>query len=92
MTEIEKIRKRKNVGNSLKWFFYIVGMLMMLLTIGMASNPSCQGMAIPFVYCGIFNFFIGYELNNRKIHKELVQEIDTLRRELEEIKATGKQP
>jgi len=64
---------------------------MMLLTIDMASNPSSKGMVFPFVYVAIFNFLIFFQHIDRKLHKELVQEIDTLRRELEPFKMTGKQ-
>lgn len=86
MTEIEKIRSRNIGSDSQRWVSIVVAVA--LVFVAMAS--SNQMGAIANVWLSIVVFLGGYHFSDRKLHKELVQEIDTMRRELEEIKMTGK--
>ncbi len=86
MTEIEKTRERTSPGEWQKWLFLLLAFGLLLSAMIQSTLLNHQTGAIASVWLSIVVYLGGYRVSDRRLHKELVQEMDTLRRELEQTK------
>ena len=87
MTEIEKTRESKNPTSWEKWIYFAVSMALLSSAIIQASLPTHEIGAIASVLLFVFVYLSAYRVADHRLHKELVQELDALRRELDQLKA-----
>jgi sensor domain CHASE-containing protein len=87
MTEIQKTRESKNPTPWEKWLTSAVAIALLSSAIIQAPFPNHQIGAIASVVLFVLVYLSAYRVAERRLHKELVQELDAVRRELEQLKA-----
>ena len=91
-TEIEKTRQRAYPGEWQKWFSLVVS-CGLIFSAMVHLTPLHDHFGVPFlIFLSLLVYLGGYNVSVRRLSKELVQEIDTLRRELEELKKRASNP
>ena len=91
-TEIEKTRQRAYPGDWQKWFGIVVSLVLIFSAMFQSTLPNHQFGATACVFLSLLTYMGVYNFSDRRLTKELVQEMDTLRRELEELKKRGSNP
>jgi len=83
MTEIQKMRESKNPTRREKWIAFAVAMAFLCSAIIRANHEIG---AIASVSLFVVAYLAAYRVGERRMHKEVVQELDALRWKLEQLK------
>ena len=86
MTEIQKARQRSNPGDWQRLFALFVSLALMVMAMLQSSLPNHQFGATSSVLLFAIVFPQVFNFHDRRLSKELVEEIDALRQELDELK------
>jgi len=86
VTEIEKTRERRSPGEWQKWLFLLLALGLLLSAMIQSTLLNYQTGAIASAWLSIVIYLAGFHVSDRRLHTELVQEMDTLRQELEQFK------
>ena len=89
MTEIQKTRERKTPGEWQRWLTFGVAMGLLFLAMISSAWQNHQLGVVACIFLSVLSYLEFYHFSDRRLHKELVQEIDGLRRELEQFKAAS---
>ena len=83
VSEIQKVRKWKMPGKWQEWVWFFSAIMMTIAVFLQSLRQAGPGLTI--LSASLF-FLTAINISNRRLHKELVQEIDALRQELDQLK------